>query len=197
MDRHKLREMSAAEAAGAPPEDQDWFTPLVRGHSRRIFGLLYRMVGNAGDAQDLAQEVFFRAYQHREQLRDSAKATSWLMRIATNRAIDFQRAHPAHRQGFSLDDEKNEPLAGSLHSEALTPEQELLRAERHRLLSRALQVLSPKERAAIVLRDLEGYPNREVAATLGCSMITVRTHIAAARIKIRKYLKEGRRETSK
>ncbi len=191
MDRHKLREMSAAQGAGPSPEDQDWFTPLVRGHSRRIFGLLYRMVGNAGDAQDLAQEVFLRAYQSREQLRDPAKATSWLLRIATNRAIDFQRAHPASRAGFSLDDEQNEPLAGSLSSDALTPEQELLRAERRRHLEAALNILSPKERAAIVLRDIEGCPNREVAATLGCSMITVRTHIAAARIKIRKYLRKG------
>jgi RNA polymerase sigma-70 factor (ECF subfamily) len=204
MARHKLREMSAAGeplaeeeplARGARLEDPDWFTPFVRAHSRRVFGLLYRMVGNAGDAQDLAQEVFLRAYQHRDQLRDASKATSWLLRIATNRAIDFQRSAPVQRLGFSLDDEKYEPFSEGLPSDTLTPEQEVLRGERHSLLWSALQGLSPKERAALVLRDIEGRANREVAGMLGCSMITVRTHIAAARVKIKKYMeKEGRRE---
>ena len=70
----------------------------------------------------------------------------------------------------------------------LEPEEETLRSERHRRLWAALKVLSPKERAAVVMRDLEGMPNQEVAATLGCSMITVRTHISSARIKMRKFL---------
>ena len=146
------------------------------------------MVGNAGDAQDLTQDVFLKAWLHREQLRDPARATPWLLRIASNAAIDFQRARLPHRTGASLDDESHGELRDTMQAPGLLPQEELLRSERSRRLWAALKVLSPKERAAVVMRDLEGMPNQEVAAALGCSMITVRTHIASARIKMRKHL---------
>ena len=60
---------------------------------RRIFLLIYRMVGNVADAQDLAQEVFIKALQRQDQLKDADKAAHWLSRIATNTAIDFLRRH--------------------------------------------------------------------------------------------------------
>lgn len=189
-NRPKLEEEQNAAA-----EEQDWFAPLVRSHSRRVFGLLYRMVGNAGDAQDLTQDVFLKAWLHREQLRDPARATPWLLRIASNAAIDFQRARLPHRTGASLDDESHGELRDSMQAPGLLPEGELLQSERQRRLWAALKVLSPKERASVVMRDLEGMPNQEVAAALGCSMITVRTHIASARIKMRKHLlKEEEKE---
>ncbi len=181
--RPKLEEEQIAAS-----EEQDWFAPLVRSHSRRVFGLLYRMVGNAGDAQDLTQDVFLKAWLHREQLRDPARATPWLLRIAANAAIDFQRSRLPHRTGASLDDESHGELRDSMQAPGLLPQEALLQSERHRRLWAALKVLSPKERAAVVMRDLEGLPNQEVAAALGCSMITVRTHIASARIKMRKHL---------
>ena len=58
---------------------------------RRIFLLVYRMVGNVADAQDLTQEVFIKALQRRDQLKDEEKAAHWLSRIATNTSIDFLR----------------------------------------------------------------------------------------------------------
>ena len=176
-----------ARAPAAPAGEagaEDWFVPLVQAQARRIFGLLYRMVGNAADAQDLTQEVFLKAYERRSQLRDPSRAIPWLLRVATNRAIDFQRARLPHRAAGPLSDELSEQLT----QPGASPEEEYLRGERQRRLWAALEVLSPKERAAVVLRDLEGIPNSEVAATLGCSMITVRTHIASARIKMRKFL---------
>ena len=80
-----------------------------------------------------------------------------------------------------------------LSSVELTPEAASLQGEQQRRLWAALDVLSPKERAAIVMRDIEGVPNREVAQALNCSMITVRTHISSARIKMRKFLLKGRK----
>jgi RNA polymerase sigma-70 factor (ECF subfamily) len=208
MDRPKLKEEMSAAPIGVSPdalggdllysraaaesEADGWFAPFVRAHTRRVFALLYRMVANAGDAQDLCQEVFLKAYQRRDQLRDPARATQWLLRIATNAAIDFQRSRLPHRTGLSLGDDAHTELRDTLRSPSPSPEQQALGAERQRRLWAALEVLSPKERAAVVLRDLEGLPNQEVAATLGCSMITVRTHIASARVKMRKFLlREG------
>ena len=175
--------------------DQEWLSELVRGHTRRVFALLYRMTGNAGDAQDLSQEVFLKAWTSRHQLRDAARPTPWLLRIAANCAIDFQRSRASQRPGSakspSLDIEGDPSgLRDRLASDDPGPEALSLRDERQRRLWAALEVLSPKERAAVVMRDIEGCPNRDVARALGCSMITVRTHIASARIKLRKFLRK-------
>src|ERR1039457_76564 len=66
---------------------------FLRDHLRRIFLLIYRIVGNVEDAQDLAQETFIKALQRRDQLRDLDKAGHWLSRIASNTAIDHLRRH--------------------------------------------------------------------------------------------------------
>src|SRR5260221_13613033 len=174
--------------------DDRWLDGLVHSHTRRVFALLYRMIGNAADAQDLSQEVFLKAWQNRHQLRDAERPTGWLLRIAANCAIDFQRSRASQRPGSpmapSLDAEAGHgpSLRDHLASDDPGPEALSLRDEQQRRLWKALEILSPKERAAVVMRDIEGCPNRDVAQALGCSMITVRTHIASARIKMRQYV---------
>jgi len=177
------------EATGVALADSpEWFAGLVRQHLRRVFAVLYRIVNNRADAQDLAQDVFLKAYQRRHQLRDLERALPWLLRIASNAAIDFRRARAVERVPEAWTEEL-EP-----GSPAPSPEQALVQHERQQLLREALKVLAPKERTALVLRDLEGLSGAEVARALGCSEITVRTHIASARIKLRRYLeKAGRR----
>jgi RNA polymerase sigma-70 factor (ECF subfamily) len=172
---------------GGPGEEAEWLAGLVHQHLRRVFSVLYRVVGNRADAQDLSQDVFLKAYERRGQLRDPGRVLPWLLRIASNAAIDFQRSRTAQGPADSLDD------SFELRSPELSPEHLAVREERERRLHQALRRLGPKERAAIVLRDLEGLSGAEVAQALGCSQITVRTHIASARIKLRRYLKEGAR----
>ncbi|MCU0227276.1 MAG: sigma-70 family RNA polymerase sigma factor [Bryobacterales bacterium] len=153
-------------------------------HLKRIFVLVYRVVGNVADAQDLTQEVFIKALQHEDQLRDADKAAQWLSRIASNTAIDFLRRRGRGPQ-VALDD--GPELSDG--SRAANPESLLLRAESHQLFQDALQALTPRERTALVLRDVEGLPAEHVAQALGCSKATVRSHIANARVKFRKFLK--------
>ena len=156
---------------------------FVNDNLRRIFLLIYRMVGNVADAQDLAQEVFIKALQRQDQLKDTEKAAHWLSRIATNTAIDFLRRHG--RVSFCELDGVAEPLSTPVSA---SPEQMLLRAEHENILSDGLDVLTARERAALLLRDVEGLPAEEVARHLNCSKATVRSHIANARVKVRKYL---------
>lgn len=148
-------------------------------HLRRLFMQIYRMVGNVADAQDLTQEAFIKALQHREQLKDEQKAAHWLSKIATNTAIDFLR-----RTGRTTFQE----IEDNLQSHAETPERLLLQMEQRSYLADGLRLLSPQERSALLLRDVEGLPAEEVAAQLNCSKATVRSHIANARIKFRRYL---------
>src|SRR5215472_17226320 len=157
------------------PEVQERF---VSEHLRRIFLQIYRMVGNVHDAQDLTQEAFIKALQRQDQLKDEQKAAHWLSRIATNTALDFLRRH--NRLAFCELDEAPES-----HTE--TPEASALRSEQRSWLAAGLERLTPRERAAIVLRDVEDLPAEEVARRLDCSKATVRSHIANARIKLRKF----------
>src|SRR6202451_3927690 len=87
---------SMSEAPGstrfdAVPLSSDHETRFVEQNMRRVFLLIYRMVGNVADAQDLTQEAFIKALQRQDQLKDLEKAAHWLSRIASNTAIDFLR----------------------------------------------------------------------------------------------------------
>lgn len=157
---------------------------FISNHLRRIFLQIYRIVGNVADAQDLTQDAFIKALQHQEQLKDDQKAAHWLSRIATNTAIDFLRR--SGRATFCEIDHAPES-----HSE--TPEELVLQGEHREYLEDGLRLLSPRERAALMLRDVEGLPAEEVAVQLNCSKATVRSHIANARTKMLRYMERRKR----
>jgi RNA polymerase sigma-70 factor, ECF subfamily len=157
---------------------------FVSDNLRRIFVQIYRIVENVADAQDLTQEAFIKALQRQEQLKDEQKAAHWLSRIATNTAIDFLRRHG--RVSFCEIDAAPE-------SESESPEELLLRSEHRDYLEDGLRLLTARERAALVLRDVEGVPAEEVARRLDCSKATVRSHIANARTKLRRYMLKRKR----
>ena len=157
---------------------------FVSEHLKRIFRQVYGIVRNVEDAQDLTQDVFIKALQRQEQLKDEQKAAHWLSRIATNTAIDFLRR--SGRATFcELDDLQKS------HTES--PEQAVLRSEHRNYLEDGLRLLSPRERAALMLRDVEGLPAEEVAKHLDCSKATVRSHIANGRTKLRRYMERRKR----
>lgn len=162
---------------------QEQQSRFISDNLRRVFLLIYRVVGNVDDAQDLTQETFIKALQRQDQLKDLEKATHWLSRIATNTAIDFLRRHG--RVTFCDFDEVPAPLTSSNMD---NPETLVLRTERREYLEAGLSLLTDRERTALLLRDVEDLPAEEVAAHLNCSKATVRSHIANARTKFRRYL---------
>ena len=162
--------------------ESDLETRFVQQNLRRIFLLIYRIVGNVDDAQDLTQETFIKALQRQSQLKDLDRATQWLSRIASNTAIDFLRRNKrlTYTDVSQLVDT---PVAWDDN-----PEQSLLRGERKLQLDGGLAVLTERERMALLLRDVEDMPAEQVAKQMNCSMATVRSHIANARIKFKRYL---------
>lgn len=171
----------SADAEALAREAQDRF---IADHMRRIFRQIYRLVGNIHDAQDLTQETFIKALQRQDQLKDLDKAAHWLSRIATNTALDFLRRH--NRVSFC-------ELTEAPESHLETPEATALRTEQKAWLSDGLDKLTARERSALVLRDVEELPAEEVARRLDCSKATVRSHIANARIKLRKFAERRKR----
>ncbi len=156
---------------------------FVQQNLRRIFLLIYRIVGNVDDAQDLTQETFIKALQRQGQLKDLERANHWLSRIAANTAIDFLR----RKKKLSFTDVGQ--LAGFATPWA-DPEQSVLHGERKLHLDGGLAVLTERERMALILRDIEDLPADQVAKQMNCSMATVRSHIANARTKFKRYLEE-------
>ncbi|HLI86191.1 MAG TPA: sigma-70 family RNA polymerase sigma factor [Bryobacteraceae bacterium] len=167
-----------------PDLDLERQNRFISENLRRIFGQIHRLVRNVEDAQDLTQEAFIKAFQRQDQLKDEQKAAHWLSRIAHNTAIDFLR-----RNGRNTFCEIEAAPEGRSES----PEHLLLRSEQRNYLEDGLRLLSERERAALLLRDVEGLPAEEVARLLGCSKATVRSHIANARVKFRRYVENRKR----
>jgi RNA polymerase sigma-70 factor (ECF subfamily) len=159
---------------------------FVQSHLKRIFSIVYRILGNVEDAQDVTQDVFIRALQRRDQLKDLDKAAHWLSRIASNAAIDHLR-----RKKRITWTELDEPLQNTLPAGAESSEDLLLRSERRAQLQSVLDQLTPRERAALILRDVEDLPAGEVARVLNCGKATVRSHIANARAKFKRLMGAG------
>ena len=160
---------------------------FISDNLRRVFKLIYRKVRNVDDAQDLTQEAFIKALQRQDQLKELDKAAHWLSRIASNTAIDFLRRNG--KQSFCEIDSLLEPLS----EPSEPPEQGVLRSEHRAYLEEGLKMLTERERTALLLRDVEELPAEMVAEQMGCSKATVRSHIANARIKMKRYMERSRR----
>lgn len=179
----RMHEAPGSARFDATPLSSEQQSQFVAENMRRVFLLIYRVVGNVADAQDLTQEAFIKALQRQDQLKDLDKAAHWLSRIASNTAIDFLR-----RSGrANVTDLENLPEP-ALRSRAENPEQRILRSEHRERLESGLGILTGRERMALLLRDVEELPAEEVAARLNCSKATVRSHIANARVKLRRYM---------
>ena len=152
------------------------FEHLVGEHQRWVLSLAWRLTGNTADAEDVAQEAFLRL--HRSSVRGE-DAGPWLRRVVVNLCIDMAR-----RKIRVMPMPDRELIAGN---EA--PDAGARRAEEHERLRIAVQRLSERERAALVLRDIEELSTAEVAAAMGTAEPTVRVQIARARLKLRELLR--------
>jgi RNA polymerase sigma-70 factor (ECF subfamily) len=162
--------------------DRTAFEEIVLQHERRVFTLAYRLLGTEEDAQDAAQEVFLRAFKYLRRFDTTRPLEPWLVRVTVNVCRRAGRGRTRSRslfvncEGSQRPDPGRDPYA-------------LMRAEEQkRVLYDALTALPEKERAAIVLRDLEGFSTAEVADILGSAEATVRSQISVARLKIRKAI---------
>src|SRR6516164_7602993 len=125
----------------AAPLSTEQQTRFVNENMRRVFLLIYRIVGNVPDAQDLTQEAFIKALQRQDQLKDLEKAAHWLSRISRNTAIDFLRR--TGRVSFSDIDDLVDPISSAPEE---SPEQLVLRGEHQEYLQAGLDSLTGRER---------------------------------------------------
>lgn len=175
-------ELLVARARGG---DQTAFEQIVVRCHRRVLATAWRLLGNEDDARDAAQETFLRAYRYLSSYRPGKDFEGWLYRITVNVCRDIGRRRRRPRL-VSYESGVEGGLFTALMSEQ-DVEAEAIGAQERRILMEALGTLSDREREALVLRDLEGMPARDVAKAMGTSAATVRVHICAARAKIKRF----------
>jgi RNA polymerase sigma-70 factor (ECF subfamily) len=169
----------AIEAAGAGATDElAAFEDVMRRYQRLVLVTALRLLGNLADAQDVSQEVFLRLYRNLGKV-DADCAAPWLYRVTVNACHDLRRRKP---ESVPVED------VPEMVSPDADPQRRSVEAERRRVLELSLRMLSEKERAALVLRDLEGLTTEEVARALGSSEATVRSQVANARIKVKDFV---------
>jgi len=182
-DPANVRDRALVERAVAG--DLDAFNQLVTLYQDYLFSLVVRVVNDRDSAADAVQEAFFSCYRNIHRFRgDSFR--SWLTRIALNAATDilrYRKRRPA--DAFpEWDDDSWQPPAG----EDASPEREAVRRSTATILSKALAQITPDQRTAILLYDVEGFDYQEIADMTHVSLGTVKSRIHRGRLALRDVL---------
>lgn len=172
-------ESAIARVLGGEIEAFEELMALTEG---KILAVAWRILRDRELAKDAAQEVFLRVYRSLDRYRPGENFQSWMYRITVNVCCDLiKKRGPARASGPFLEDLAH-PHSGSDHAENL-----VLLDERRAMVNQALGALSPAERSALVLRDLEGLSTEEVARALGVRPVTIRSQISSARSKMQVF----------
>jgi RNA polymerase sigma-70 factor (ECF subfamily) len=173
--------------------DRDAYRVLVERHSRNIYQLAYRMMGNRQDAEEVVQEAFLRGYQKLKQFAGNANFGTWIYRIAANHAIDLlrQRKTEDSRREASRTQSKDGLEVDNLtrvSDSGPSPERLAGSAELAGKMSHALNTLTPAERTAIVMRHWDGCSIEEIATALKSNANASKNTVFRAVAKLRKAL---------
>jgi RNA polymerase sigma-70 factor (ECF subfamily) len=178
--------------------DELAFQELIERNHSRVIGLAYRFVGNRTEAEDLAQEVFLRIYRARHTYRPTAKFSTWMFRIAANVSLNALRDRSRRRDDISIGQLGGEDQASFTvpDPEAPAPDRRMGRSELEQRVQEAISELPEKEQIAVILNKYEGLSYADIARTLGCSTMAVKSLLARARENLKKrlllYVRTGR-----
>ncbi|HTR82690.1 MAG TPA: sigma-70 family RNA polymerase sigma factor [Bacteroidota bacterium] len=177
--------------AAAIAGDQNAYRALMKKYHDPICNLLYRMVHEKDEVEDLAQEAFIKAFQSLSSFNEEFAFSTWLFKIATNNCIDYIRKRKL--QTFSID----KPIASSdsdfsfeIPDSSYEPDRELIARQRTKLLDQAIKDLPPKYRTVILMRHSEEKDYAEIAKVLRLPIGTVKAHIFRAREMLYKSLRK-------
>ncbi len=178
MDEKKLVEL-------AQEGSEDAFSELVRSYQSKVFSMALSFTRNREAADDLAQEVFLKAFLALPKFRFKSEFGTWLYRISANHAKDYLRKHGKLKE-VSLD-EVREPASGD-QEQAVRAEEERETQQRKTLVRKIVESLPDKYRMIITLRDIQGLSYERISEILSLSPGTVDSRLFRARRMLRKKL---------
>jgi RNA polymerase sigma-70 factor (ECF subfamily) len=172
--------------------DAQQFEAFMQRYQNMVFSTAMRLIANPTEAEDVAQEVFLRAYEHFNELHDSPTAGGWLKTVATNLSLNHLTRYRARWSFFSELSAGSEEGEQGPEVEFAAPQDlagELDQADRHQVVEQALQKLPPAQRVPLVLYHLHGLRYEEIAAKLKISLGKVKTDIFRGREALRRRLR--------
>jgi len=170
--------------------EKQLFACLVQRHERSVYRIVFGILQNHADSEEILQESFLKALQHIGNFRGEAQFRTWLIQIAINEARMRRRKYRPN-QYESLDEEPEDPSQfrpRQLADWRPNPEETLAKQEMAQLLERAMRSLPKIYREVFVLRDIEHLSNEEAASALGISVPASKTRLLRARLMMREYL---------
>jgi RNA polymerase sigma-70 factor (ECF subfamily) len=168
--------------------DDSAFAELVQRHDRAIYSFTLGLVRNTDDARDLVQEVWVRVARHLPQLREPARFTPWLYRIARNCCMDFLQSRKTRMYATlpPTDGDDDEPRFDPPDLNAEAPDQHVVSLDERRKVWEALGGLSERDRTALFLREFEELPYAEIGRVLGISPNAAEVRVFRARERFRR-----------
>jgi RNA polymerase sigma-70 factor (ECF subfamily) len=180
--------------------DQGAFDELVGKHYQRVCNILSHTLGASPNIEDLAQEVFIKAYYSLRRYRGESALSTWLHRITVNVALDELRRGKRRRIFSFTRTSEQGPSESEIASSVAGGEEgahaRMEREELQEVLQSALKKIPKKHRIVFVLREIEGYSYSEIAEIVSCSIGTVKSRLFHARLRLRRYLEPYLRETA-
>lgn len=170
--------------------DTEAFRELVHSHQDRVFGMVARMLGNAGsDAEDVAQMVFVRVWQSAKRYQPTAKFTTYLYRITRNLTLNEIRRRKRH-PSEPLDTEMGDHASELTDHSTPSPDALALQSELQSSLDRAIAALPEAQRTAVLLRRFEELPYEEIAVIMEQTVPAIKSLLFRARTELRQRLSE-------
>jgi RNA polymerase sigma-70 factor (ECF subfamily) len=168
------------------------FEELVGRYQHRLIAVMHHLVGNAEEAEDLAQEVFLRVYRARQRYRPRSKFSTWLFTIANNLALNSLRARQ-RKPVVPLNTHDSGPLGPRpaeqlVHDRGTGPVQRVQQQELAALIRRALEGLNERQRMAVVLNKFEDMNYAEIGEVMGLTTKAVKSLLSRARMNLRTAL---------
>ena len=178
--------------------DTGAFAQLVDKYKQRVMNLVYRMLGDATEAEDVAQVVFVQVFKSAHRYQVASKFSTWLFTIARNLSLNEIRRrsrHPVESMDSPHPEQADQPLHQFEDRKTFSPPQDLLHAELAQKIEQALAGLPENQRTAILLCRQDELSYEEIAAVLGCSLAATKSLIHRGREtlkeKLKPYLKTG------
>ena len=164
--------------------DEDAFADLVRRYSGGLHRAVARIVRDDEEAWDVVQMAFIKAWQRLDRYNPRWSFSTWLYRIGTNLAIDLVRSRASRQKAHRAGTEHQLRLVGGTEETSTR----LDHGEVDGILRDLVQFLTPQQRSAFIMREVEDLETAEVAKILGCSAATVRNHVFQARKTLRREI---------
>lgn len=164
--------------------DHSSFELLLRPYRQGFLNMAYRITGDREEAQEVCQDAFLKIFRYLKSYKKGRSFKTWSYKILMNTSYDFLKQKKKYQN--VIDSQRSAPV---YHLSQI--ENRMWRKQVRERIQSMLDILSPKEKAVFLLRDSEGLSVKEASLVLGCSQISIRTHLSRARQKIKTHFEKN------